>query len=200
MRIGVLGGSFNPVHNGHLKVAEETSTGLNLARVIWIPAGEPPLKPDRSLAPAEHRLRMMHLAINGSPYFTVSTIEIDRAGTSYTVDTIAELREQVGVGDELFFILGWDSLAKFTEWREPSRLLTMCSLVAVPRPGWLPPDLGALEEGIPGISERVILMDKPRVGISSTEIRDRIARNLSIRHLVPEPVEQYIKTHRLYKS
>jgi len=199
MRIGVLGGTFDPVHNGHLKVAEETSTRLNLSGVIWIPAGQPPLKTDQALAPAEHRLRMLHLAINGSPHFTVSTIEMERAGASYTVDTIAELREQVAAGDELFFILGWDSLARLPEWREPSRLLTMCSLVAVPRPGCPPPELGALEESIPGISPRVVLMDKPRIGISSTEIRDRIARNRSIHCLVPEPVGHYIKKHKLYE-
>ncbi len=198
MSIGVLGGTFDPIHNGHLMVAEEARRRLNLVRIILVPAGQPRLKPERPLTPPQHRLNMLQLAIAGTPHFTVSTVELEREGPSYTVDTIAQLKEQVDAGDELFFILGWDSLARLPEWREPSRLIRLCYLVAAPRPGYPPPDLNALESIIPGISLRVVLLDKPRVDISASVVRDRVARRLPIGHLVPEPVKRYIKQHKLY--
>ena len=198
MNIGVLGGTFDPVHNGHLIVAEEAKTQLNLAEVIFVPAGQPWLKADRPISPAEHRLQMLRLAIADKPYFKLSTIEIERAGPSYTIDTIAELQGQLGNGDELFFILGWDSLAELPQWREPKRLIKMCYLVAVPRPGYPRPKLKALEASIPGISQRVMLMKEPEIDISASVIRDRGARGLPIRHLVPEAVNRYIKEHGLY--
>jgi nicotinate-nucleotide adenylyltransferase len=114
------------------------------------------------------------------------------------VDTIAELRKQFGSKDELFFILGWDSLAELPRWIEPSRLIKMCRLVAVPRPGYNQPDLKTLETDIPGLSWRVILLDEPRIDISATEIRSRVSRGLSITHLVPALVDEYIKQHKLY--
>ena len=200
MNIGVLGGTFDPVHNAHLVVAEEARKRLNLAGIILVPAGQPWLKAGRIIATAEHRLQMLRLAIADAPYFKLSTIEIEREGPSYAVDTIAELRGELGSRDELFFILGWDSLAQLPEWREPSRLVEMCYLVAAPRQGCSPPDLKALEILIPGISERVMLMDKPEIDISASAIRDRVARGLSIRHLVPEPVNRYIKENGLYIS
>ena len=198
MNIGVLGGTFDPVHNGHLIVAEEVKTRLNLAEIIFVPAGQPWLKADRPISPAEHRLQMLRLAIVDKPYFKLSSIEIERTGPSYTVDTITELREQLGSEDELFFILGWDSLAELPQWREPSRLIKMCYLVAVPRPGYPRPKLKALEVIIRGLSQRVMLMKKPEIDISASAIRERVARGLSIRHLVPEPVNRYIKEHKLY--
>ncbi|MBA7611247.1 putative nicotinate-nucleotide adenylyltransferase [subsurface metagenome] len=198
MNIGVLGGTFDPVHNGHLVVAEEVKTRLNLAEIIFVPAGQPWLKADRPISPAEHRLQMLRLAIADKPYFKLSTIEIERTGPSYTVDTIAELRDKLGSDDELFFILGWDSLVELPQWREPSRLIKMCYLVAVPRPGYPRPKLKALEVIIRGLSQRVMLMKKPEIDISASAIRERVARGLSIRHLVPEPVNRYIKEHRLY--
>ncbi len=198
MNIGVLGGTFDPVHNGHLIVAEEAKTRLNLAEIIFVPAGQPWLKADRPISPAEHRLQMLRLAIVDKPYFKLSNIEIERTGPSYTVDTIAELRDKLGSEDEFFFILGWDSLAELPQWREPSRLIKMCYLVAVPRPGYPRPKLKTLEASIPGLSQRVMLMEKPEIDISASAIRERVARGLSIRHLVPEPVNRYIKEHRLY--
>jgi len=198
MNIGVLGGTFDPVHNGHLIVAEEAKTRLNLAEVIFVPAGQPWLKADIPISPAEHRLQMLRLAIADKPHFKLSTIEIERPGPSYSVDTIAELQGQLGSEDELFFILGWDSLAGLPQWREPSRLIKLCYLVAVPRPGSSQPKLKALEASIPGISQRVMLMDKPEIDISASAIRDRVARGLSVLHLVPEPVNRYIKEHKLY--
>ena len=198
MNIGVLGGTFDPIHNGHLIVAEEVKTRLNLAEIIFVPAGQPWLKADKPISPAEHRLQMLRLAIVDKPYFKLSSIEIERTGPSYTVDTVTELRDKLGSEDELFFILGWDSLAELPQWREPSRLIKMCYLVAVPRLGYPRPKLKALEVIIRGLSQRVMLMKKPEIDISASAIRERVARGLSIRHLVPEPVNRYIKEHGLY--
>lgn len=200
MKIGVLGGTFDPVHTGHLMMAEEARASLNLAEILLVPAGQPLLKLDYPITPAEHRLRMLRLAIAGRPHFKVSTVEIERPGPSYTVGTIAELRVQYGSEDEIFFILGWDSLAQLPGWREPSRLIKMCCLVAVPRPGFQCPDLKALEDLIPGISERVMLLDKPQIDISASAIRELAAQGLPLRHLVPEPVEEYIRQHKLYST
>ena len=198
MNIGVLGGTFDPVHIGHLILAEEVRTGLNLTEILFVLAGQPWLKADSPISPAEHRVEMVRLAIADKPYFKLSTMEIERAGPTYTVDTIAELKAQLGIGDELFFILGWDNLAKLPQWRQPSRLITMCRLVAVPRPDYPRPDLKALGASIPGLSQRVTLMEKPEIDISASAIRDRVAQGLSIRHLVPKPVERYVKEHKLY--
>lgn len=198
MNIGVLGGTFDPVHNGHISVAEEAKGHLNLAEVLFVPAGRPWLKADSPILAAEHRVQMVRLAITGVPYFKLSTMEIDRPGPSYTVDTIAELQAQLGKADELFFIMGWDSLAQLQRWRQPARLITMCYLVAVPRPGYLLPDLNSLEAAIPGLSRRLILLDKPEVDIDATGIRERVTRGLSIRHSVPEVVDDYIRQHKLY--
>ncbi len=198
MNIGVLGGTFDPIHRGHLILAEEVRAQLNLVEVLFVPAGQPWLKVDSSISHAEHRVKMVRLAIADKPYFKLSTIEIERLGPTYTVDTIAELKVQLGVGDELFFILGRDNLAELPRWQQPSRLISMCHLVAVPRRGYPLPDLKALEAIIPGLSQRVTLMDKPEIDISASAIRSRVARGLSIRHLVPEPVEEYIRQHKLY--
>lgn len=195
----MLGGTFDPVHKGHIMVAEEARTRLNLAEIILVPAGQPLLKADnRPITTAEHRLQMLRLAITDKPNYKLSTIETERAGPSYTVDTIAELRERLGKGSELFFILGCDSLVLFPEWREPSRIIGMCYLVAAPRPGYQRPNLKALEADVPGILQRVMLMDKPEIDISASVIRERVRRGLSVRHLVPEPVNRYIKEHSLY--
>ncbi len=198
MNIGVLGGTFDPIHNGHIIVAEEARARLNLAKVLLVPAGQPWLKEDSPILAAKHRIQMVRLAIAGHPYFKLSTMEIDRPGSSYTVDTMAELQAKLSAADQLFFILGWDNLAQFPQWKEPSRLIKMCRLVAVPRPGYSLPDLDSLEVLIPGLSQRLLLLDKPEVDISATEIRKRVAQGLSIRHLVPEPVDEYIRKHKLY--
>ena len=198
MKIGVLGGTFDPVHEGHLIVAEEVRVQLNLAEVLFVPAGQPWLKTNCLISPAEHRLQMLRLAIAGKAHFKLSTIEIERSGSSYTVETIAVLRGQLGDEDELFFILGCDSLAALPEWREPSRLIKMCHLVVAPRPGYPPPDLKAMEVLIPGISQWLVTMDKPEIDISASAIRDRVTQELSIHHLVPESVEEYIRQHKLY--
>jgi nicotinate-nucleotide adenylyltransferase len=198
VKIGVLGGTFDPIHNGHIVVAEEVRARLDLAEVLFVPAGQPWLKEDSPILAAEHRVQMIRLTIAEQPYFKLSTMEIDRAGPSYTVDTITELQAQISAGDELFFILGWDSLAQLPLWKEPSRLIKACRLVAVPRPGYSLPDLNSLEAAIPGLSRRLTLLEKPEVDISAMDIRNRVAQGLPIGHLVPEPVDEYIRQHKLY--
>jgi len=198
MKIGVLGGTFDPIHNGHLIVAEEVGAWLNLSGVLFVPTGQPWLKASSPISAAEHRVQMVRLAIADKPHFKLSTVEIERPGPSYMVDTMAELHSHLESEDELFLILGWDSLAELPQWQEPSQLITMCHLVAVSRPGHPRPNLKKLEALVPGLSQRVVILDKTRVDISASVIRDRVVRGLSVRHLVPKPVNEYIKQHRLY--
>jgi nicotinate-nucleotide adenylyltransferase len=198
MNIGVLGGTFDPIHMGHLIIAEEVRARLDLAEVLFVPSGQPWLKMNNVISPAEHRVEMVRLAITNEPSFKLSTMEIERAGPSYTVDTIAELSRQIGVGDKLFFILGWDNLNQLPQWHEPSRLVRLCRLVPVPRVGYPSPDLDSLEAAVPGLSQSIIMLDTPQIEISASEIRERVARGLSIHQLVPELVERYIQEHRLY--
>jgi len=198
MNIGVLGGTFDPIHMGHLIIAEETRSQLDLAEVIFMPAREPWLKVNNCISSAEHRVQMVRLAIADEPAFKLSTMEIERAGPSYTVDTITALKERIGVDDKLFFILGWDNLIQLPQWHEPSRLVQMCRLVAVPRVGYPHPKMKVLAASVAGLPESVIMLNTPQLEISSSEIRNRVAQGLSIRHLVVEPVERYIKQHGLY--
>jgi nicotinate-nucleotide adenylyltransferase len=197
MKIGVLGGTFDPIHLGHLKVAEEVSASLTLDEIIFMPAGQPWLKADNLISPAEHRLEMIRLALASRDNFKLSTMEIERPGPTYTVDTMAELGRQLG-SEELFFILGWDNLTQLPQWHEPSRLIELCHLVAVPRVDFPPPDLASLDAAIPGLSKRVILLNAPRIDVNASEIRRMVGEGLSIRNLVPEVVERYIKEHKLY--
>jgi nicotinate-nucleotide adenylyltransferase len=198
MNIGVMGGTFDPIHNGHIAMAQETRTRLNLPRVIFVPAGQPWMKSERPLTPAGHRSEMVRLAIAPYPYFRLSRIEIDRPGPTYTIDTITVLRAELAAGDELYFILGWDNLAQLPQWRDVPRLIKLCRLVAIPRPGYSLPDLKVLESRIPGLSQRLVLMDKPVIDINATDVRNRVAQGLPIDHLVPKTVAEYIRKHRLY--
>lgn len=198
MKIGVLGGTFDPVHIGHLEIAGEARRTLNLQEVVLVPAGQPPFKPNRLITPSEQRLKMLYLAVANTPELKVSTIEIERPGPSYTADTLAELKGRYGVDDELFFILGWDSLEQLPEWYQPSRIIELCRLVAVPRPERSRPSLEELEARVPGISKRVVFLEKPEIDISSSQIRELAARGKTIEHLVPGPVAQYIREHKLY--
>ncbi len=197
MNIGVLGGTFDPIHNGHLLVAAEVRKRLNLAKVIFVPAGQPYFKQASPVSLAKHRLEMVKLAISDKPCFALSTLEIERPGPSYAVETLAGLKDLLQA-DELFFILGWGSLTELPQWKEPSRIIKLCQLVVVPRPGYKLPDLKALESKIPGLSGRLILMDKPRIDVSASDIRGRVSQGLSISQLVPQAVERYIKQHELY--
>ena len=200
MKIGVLGGTFDPVHNGHLAIAEEARAYLNLNEVIFLPAGQPWMKSDRSISPAHHRMAMLALALQSRPHFKFSTIEIEHQGPSYSVNSIAELKAQAVAPTDWYFILGWDNLSKIPQWKEPAKLLEMCFLTAVPRPGYERPNMKKLEAALPGISKKVILMDKPRLEISATDIRSKVAQGLPISGLVPPPVEEYIKENGLYRK
>ncbi len=200
MNIGVLGGTFDPIHLGHLAIAEEARLRLNLTKVLFVIAGQPWLKTDRAITPSKHRVTMVKCAIAGNPYFELSTIEIERPGPSYTVDTMDILRREQGAETKFFLLLGWDSLAELPKWKEPARLVQLCRLVAITRPGFSRPDVKALESSVPGITQSVVWLDIPPVDISSSDIRDRVARGLSIRSLVPDDVERYIKQHKLYQS
>jgi len=161
-----------------------------------VPAGQPWLKQDRDITPAVHRVEMVRRAIADNPYFRLSTLEMDRPGPSYTVDTLTLLQDQLSSKASLFFILGRDTLGELPLWKEPRKVIQLCRLVVPPRLGSR--DLRHLEEAIPGLLERVIQLDMPVIGISSSEIRQRIARGLSIRYLVRAEVEKYITEQKLY--
>ncbi|UCH51119.1 MAG: nicotinate-nucleotide adenylyltransferase [Chloroflexota bacterium] len=200
MKIGVLGGTFDPIHSGHLVIAEEARLRLKLARVLFVPARQQWLKTGREIAPATHRIEMVKLAIANNPYFEVSTVETDRPGPSYSVETMAILQQRLGAEVKIFFVVGWDSLAELPQWKEPDGLIQLCKLVAVTRPGFNRPDLKALESFVPGVTRSVVWLDIAPVDISSSDIRYRVAQGLSIKGLVPDEVESYIKERKLYRE
>ena len=200
MNRGVFGGTFDPIHNGHLMVADEVRERLNLEEVVFVPAGQPWLKMDWVISAAEDRLRMMHIALDGKPEYKISDMEIARGGPSYTIDTIREMRRGTGGEDELFFILGEDNMCQLPQWREAAELIKLCYLVAVPRPGSARAKLKDLEESLPGITERVMVLKRPEIDISSSNIRERVGQGLSVRHLVPEAVNRYLKQKGLYAA
>lgn len=196
-RIGVLGGTFDPIHLGHLILGEAACQELALARVIFVPAGEPWRKAGLELAPAHHRLAMVQLAIAENDRFAVSTVEVDRPGPSYIVDTLAALQEELGPQADLLFILGRDSLADLPHWREPQSIIALARLAVGERPGW-PPTNDELERAVPGILARIVTFPMPAVEISSSEIRRRCREGRSIRYLVPAAVAEYISAQGLY--
>jgi nicotinate-nucleotide adenylyltransferase len=198
VNIGILGGTFDPIHIGHLVVAEEARITVGLREVLFVPAGQPWLKQDRDITPAVHRVEMVHRAIADNPYFKLSTLEVERPGPSYTVDTLTLLQKQLGSEASLFFILGRDTLAELPLWKEAQKLVQLCRLVVPPRLGSR--DLRHLEEAIPGLLERVIQLDMPVIGVSSSEIRQRIAQGMPIRYLVPPEVEKYIAEQKIYPT
>jgi nicotinate-nucleotide adenylyltransferase len=197
MNIGVLGGTFDPIHIGHLILAEEARTKLGLSEVLFVPAGQPWLKQDRSITAAVHRVEMVRYAIATNPYFKLCTLEVERPGPSYTVDTITTLQEQLGAEASFFFILGRDSLADLPLWKEPNKLVQICRLVVAPRLS-SSLDLKSLEEAIPVVRDSIIQLDMPVIEISSSEIHKRVAQGLPIRYLVPDEVEEYIGEQGLY--
>ena len=200
MDIGIMGGTFDPIHTGHLVAAEEARVQLRLSEVVFVPAGQPWLKPNRQITPAVHRVEMLRLAIGPNPYFRLSTLELDRAGPSYTVETIPALAEELGTDTHFFFIVGLDKLAELSHWREPRRLLEMCELVAVTRPGYGRLDVDAVDAALPGASGRIRVLDIPLIGVSSSLIRERVGEGLSVRYLVPPGVDDYIRDNGLYRG
>jgi nicotinate-nucleotide adenylyltransferase len=200
MRMGVLGGTFDPIHLGHLIIAEEARVRLRLDRIVFIPAGQPWLKTGQSVSPARHRLRMAELAVASNPFFQVSSSEMARSGPTYTVDTLKEMERSLGSDVRLYFIVGMDALEQFHRWKEPEKLLELCNLVVASRPGYQSVDINSLVGQYPHGGESLILLTVPRIEISSTEIRRRVGEDISIRYLVPEAVEEYILKQRLYQS
>lgn len=196
-KIGVLGGTFDPVHYGHLAIAEEARVRLALDTVLLVPARLQPLRQNERTTTPEHRAAMLERAIIGNPALALSRIEYERPGPSYTVDTMALLRERHPRGSEFFFILGMDALAELPNWKEPERLITLCRLVAFHRPG-CDFDPRNLFLRLPLLRERAIFLEGPRLDISSTELRRRVRNGLPIRYMVPDSVAEYIRSHRLY--
>lgn len=197
MRIGVIGGTFDPIHMGHLLVAEEARTQLGLHQVVFVPAGSPPHKYARQITDPERRLDMVRLAIADNASFAVSRVDLDRDGPSYTVDMIRLLQDAWGKETGIYFLIGGDSLIDLPTWHRPDLLLRLCHVVAVRRPGYQT-DLEHLEHLLPGTSRLIQILDVPTLDISSTEIRDRVRQGRSIRYLVPASVGRYIRQHRLY--
>lgn len=201
-RIGLFGGSFNPVHVGHLILAERVRCDRSLDRVLFIPALEPPHKPGEPLAPAAERLRMVGMAVEGNPAFEPSALEIERGGPSYTLLTVRDVRAEVGPDADLFLIVGADSLCELHTWWRAHELVQEARVIAVPRPGR---DVGS------GLAEcagrfgqdwaddvRSLLVEMPQIEISSTDVRRRVREGRSIRYLVPEAVRHHILANGLY--
>ena len=198
MRVGVLGGTFDPVHLGHLAIAEEVRIKLDLDRVIFIPAGQPRLRADEYLTPAIDRLRMVELATGDNPHFQVCGIEIQRSGPTYTVDTLVELGQRFGPDTSLYFIVGADILGQFHRWKDPEKVLDACHLVVVSRPGHRDDDWPEWFQGADSSKDKVTQLEIPMVDISGTEIRRRASLGESVRHLVPDLVAEYIQDRKLY--
>jgi len=198
-RVGVLGGTFDPVHLGHLIIAQDAMDRLGLEQVLFVPARVSPFKGDAQAAPAEDRAAMLELALRGEPRFRLSRVDLDRPAPSFTVDTLRILRQRMGDEVALYFILGADALATFAEWRAPDEILRLARLACVTRPGTAL-DIDILRGALPTIEERVELITGLAVGISSTDIRRRVATGETIRFHVPSQVERYILWHGLYRS
>ncbi|NLX42657.1 MAG: nicotinate-nucleotide adenylyltransferase, partial [Chloroflexi bacterium] len=193
-RIGIIGGTFDPVHLGHLLIAEEARCRLQLDQVIFVPARISPLKlEDGTLFDEEQRYRMVCAAIASNPGFTVSRIDLDRPAPSYTVDTLRLLRNQLGDQHSYYFVLGADSMVTMAKWRQPDAIAQLARLAVVSRPGYAP-DMEQLEAAIPGVGGVIDLLDGLLLDISSTEIRRRLQHGLSIRYLVPDSVIEIIST------
>jgi len=221
MRLGIFGGSFNPIHNGHLAIAEQVRKKLHLNRVLFIPTGEPPHKRDSPLAPGKDRYELVRLAIAGTPSFDISDIEVQRRGKSYSIDTIRELRRQYGPATKLYFLIGLDAFLDFPDWKEPEALLNACRFVVISRPGhsfqslarlsMLPTlDSQALAQLDTGKMTRlditipscpgIICLPLPPSAISASDIRQRVQRKAALANVLPPPVESYILQHHLYQE
>lgn len=191
MRVGVMGGTFDPIHHGHLVAASEAASLLDLDEVVFVPTGQPYLK-DRAVSPAEHRYLMTVIATASNPRFTVSRVDIDRQGPTYTYDTLQDLREQ-RPEDDLYFITGADALAQILSWKDADKMFDLAHFVGVTRPGH---ELS--NAGLP--QDRVTLQEVPAMAISSTDCRERTQRGEPVWYLVPDGVVQYIGKYNLYKE
>lgn len=199
-RIGILGGTFDPPHVGHLWLATLAADSLDLDRVLFMPAAQPPHKRDRPISRASDRLLMTRLAIAGDPLFGISGIEMERPGLSYTIDTVAELEQLYGEGVTLYLVMAADSLNAIDTWRQPDALLARIEWIVGPRPGNPMPDRTALRQRFGELAERIHLLEGPSLDVSSSEIRERVAARRAIRYLVPRGVEEVIVDRRLYRT
>ena len=198
--IGILGGTFDPPHLGHLLIAETARVALGLESVLFVPAGEPWLKSGQRITPATHRLRMVQLAVADNPDFCVSDCEIQRAGASYTVDTLRELRSSYPQSTDFYFIVGSDVLDQFHRWKEPDRILELCRLAVIERPGGPADGMAILGKRFPDAVESgaVVSVTGPRVDFSASELRRILSAGQSVRYQAPDPVAEYIRQHGLY--
>jgi nicotinate-nucleotide adenylyltransferase len=190
VRVGIMGGTFDPIHHGHLVAASEVESLFGLDEVVFVPTGEPWQKAERRVSTAEHRYLMTVIATASNPRFWVSRVDIDRPGPTYTIDTIRDIAEQ-RPGAELFFITGADALAQILTWKEADEALTLARFIGVTRPGYELSD-----EHLP--NDSVTLLDVPAMAISSSDCRERVAHGRPVWYLVPDGVVQYINKHRLY--
>jgi nicotinate-nucleotide adenylyltransferase len=190
-----MGGTFDPIHHGHLVTAEEALWQFNLAEVVFVPTGQPWMKADREVTPAEHRYLMTVIATASNPRFSVSRLEVDRHGPTYTVDTLEELRRRHHREVELFFITGADAILEIFHWKDPEDVLSKAHFIAATRPGY---DIARFEKEAPTSHPNVSVMDIPALSISSSDIRRRVKEGEPIRYLVPEGVNTYIRKFELY--
>jgi nicotinate-nucleotide adenylyltransferase len=198
MRLGTLGGTFDPIHIGHLILAEEAWHQLRLDQVLLAPAADPPHKRDQGKSPAEHRVRMVELAIADNPHLALSRVDVDRPGPHYTLDMVRLLHEQYGPGADLYFLMGLDSLADLPTWHRPLELMQQCKLVALSRPD-ADFDWETLEAALPGVRRRVIVLPMPLLQISGSDLRARVREGRPLRYQVLPQVEQYIHEQQLYR-
>jgi nicotinate-nucleotide adenylyltransferase len=192
MRLGVMGGTFDPIHHGHLVAASEVQTRFGLDEVVFVPTGQPWQKDEREVSPAEHRYLMTVVATASNPRFTVSRVDIDRPGPTFTIDTLRDLRGQ-RPDAELFFITGADALAQILSWKDADELFDLAHFIGVTRPGYV-----LSESGLP--ADRVTLQEVPAMAISSTDCRARVERAEPVWYLVPDGVVQYVNKYRLYAA
>ena len=202
MKLGIMGGTFDPVHMGHLLIAENARCALSLDQVLFVPAGRPWLRGEAKVSEGHHRLRMVELAIAGNPAFSATDIEIDRPGPTYTVDTLETLKDDYGEGTELFFIIGSDALVNMDRWRSPARLFELSTLAVFGRSDGEDSLVLTyrLTHQFPQIVDAVVWMGRSLTSISSTDIRRRLAADEPVRYMVPDSVDQYIRENGLYLS
>ncbi len=198
-RIGILGGTFDPPHVGHLWLATLAADAIGLDRVLFMPAAQPPHKQDGGVTSASDRLLMTRLAIAGNDGFELTLIEMERSGPSYTIDSVVELRRLYGDDAELYLLMAADSLAQIDTWRQPDQLLERIEWVVGPRPGVALPDPASLEDRFGVNASRIHLLDGPSLDVSSTQVRERVAAGHAIGYLVPRGVEELIVDRGLYR-
>ncbi len=200
-RLGIMGGTFDPLHLGHLVTAEEARTNFCLESVIFVPAGIPAHKKDQRITDPEHRYLMTFLAVMNNPYFSISRVEIDNVIPSYTIDTVRFFFQTYGSKAQIFFITGADAIQEIATWKDYQELLETCTFIAASRTGYSFEKLKeTVEPHYPQIYEQVHFMEIPAMAISSTSIRQRVKEGRTIKYLIPDPVEQYIYKNRLYRD